>query len=152
KHVNDDCQQSADSTANAAAAPKSGCTPAGADDFVTWEVKQKYFADPNFGGAVIPGQRNVLTTTVDFAGIAFLTDPRRFSPIVSPLRFRTSNNTDHPNDLSWELDYDTKKGRINASTMIATFRMHDFFVGASHAYLQVPGEIVFGSNGQVLPP
>ncbi|HEV7553764.1 MAG TPA: LPS assembly protein LptD [Candidatus Angelobacter sp.] len=116
----------------------AACSPAGADEFISWEVKMKYFADPTFGGAVVPGTRNVLTTTAAFTGIAFLTDPRRFSPVVSRLRVRTSSNS----DLEWQLDYDSKKGRINSSTLYTGFHFGDFFVGASHAYLQVPGEVV----------
>lgn len=125
------------------------CTPAGANEFVTWEVKQKYFLDPTFGGAVVTGVRNVFTTTADFAGIAFLTDPRRFAPLVSTLRMRTSGNS----DMQWELDYDTKKGRINASTFFTTFHFGDYFLGGSHAYFQVlPDEIVFiAPNGTPTP-
>jgi len=37
------------------------------------EVNQKYFLDPTFGGALVPGQRNVFTTTEDLTGIAFAT-------------------------------------------------------------------------------
>jgi LPS-assembly protein len=119
-----------------------GCTPAGANEFLSWEVKQKYFADPTFGDALLNGRRNVLTTTVDFAGIAFLTDPRVFSPVVSKLRLRTTGNS----DLQWQIDYDTKKGRINSSTFYSTLHFGDFFVEGSHAYLQVPGEIVTDPN------
>jgi LPS-assembly protein len=118
--------------------PSTPCVPAGADEFVTWEVKMKYFADPNFGGAIVNGTHNVLTTTANFTGIAFVTEPRRFSPVVSRFRIRTSGNS----DLEWQLDYDTKKGRINSSTFYTGFHFGDFFVGASHAYLQVPGEVV----------
>ena len=108
-------QQSSASPASAqAVAADAPCTPAGADEFVNWEVKMKYFADPTFGGAVVNGTRNVLTTTASFTGIAFVTDPRRFSPVVSRLRVRTSSNS----DLEWQLDYDTKKGRINSSTLL----------------------------------
>jgi LPS-assembly protein len=127
-----------------------GCTPAGANEFLSWEVKAKYFADPSFGGAIINGRRNVLATTVDFAGIAFLTDPRLFSPVVSKVRMRTTGNS----DLQWQIDYDTKKGRINSSTFYSTLHFGDFFVEASHAYLQVPGEIVRDPNsatGATLP-
>lgn len=150
----DKCPESPNDAGGAAAA-KQNCTPAGADEFITWEVKQKYFIDPDFGGAVVDGRRNVLTTTVDFTGIAFLTDPRRFSPIVSRLRLRTSANS----DLDWQLDYDSKKGRINASTLYLTHRFggtnpehsgtsiwSNFFVGGSHAYLQDPGETVFATT------
>ena len=145
KHAHQDCSpQKSSDTENAdkddSEADKSdfrNCAPAGANEFVTWVVKQKYFFDPNFDGAVVNGVRNVLTTTADFAGIAFLTDPRRFTPLVSTLRMRTTANT----DMQWELDYDTKKGRINASTFYTTFHIGDYFLGGSHAYLQVPGEI-----------
>jgi LPS-assembly protein len=137
-----DCDQP-DSAAGQTAVRPTPCAPAGADEFVSWEVKMKYFADPTFGGAVqntpgSSGTRTVLTTTASFTGIAFVTDPRRFSPVVSRLRVRTSSNS----DLEWQLDYDTKKGRINSSTFYTGFHFGDFFVGASHAYLQVPGEVV----------
>ena len=126
----------------------ASCAPAGADEFVSWEVKMKYFADPTFGGAVVNGTRNVFTTTANFTGIAFVTGPRLFSPVVSNLRVRTSANS----DLEWQLDYDSKKGRINSSTFYTGFHFGDFFVGASHAYLQVPGEVVNDpTTGAVLP-
>jgi LPS-assembly protein len=115
---------------------QSSCTPAGANEFVTWVLKQKYFLNPTFGGAVVDGGRNVLTTTVDFAGIAFLTDPRRFAPIVSFLRMRTTAHT----DMQWELDYDTTLGRINASLFFANFHVGDYFFGASQAYFLDPGD------------
>jgi len=108
-----------------------------AHEVLSWELAQGLVTNDDFGRAVVFGRRNVLSTTVDFAGIAFLTEPRRFSPIVSRIRARTSANT----DFQWELDYDTQKGRINASTLLANYRFGDFFVGASHAYLRVPGEI-----------
>src|SRR5689334_1241947 len=138
-----DCDQGAEGAAAQALTRPTPCAPSGADEFVSWEVKMKYFADPTFGG-VVPenagtnGTRTVLTTTASFTGIAFVTDPRRFSPVVSRLRVRTSSNS----DLEWQLDYDTKKGRINSSTFYTGFHFGDFFVGASHAYLQVPGEVV----------
>jgi len=116
----------------------SDCNPAGASEFITWELKQKYFLDPNFGGAIIDGKRNVLTTTDDFTGVAFLTEPRRLAPLVSRLRLRSSANS----DLEWQLDYDFKKGRINSSTFYSTLHFGNFVVQGSHAFLQDPGEVV----------
>jgi LPS-assembly protein len=142
KNVQRNCGRETELSAGAGTGKRASCSPAGADEFLSWEVKQKYFADPDFGGAIVEGTRNVLTTTVDFAGIAFLTDPRRFAPIVSRLRMRTTSAS----SLDWELDYDTKKGRINSSTFYATMHFGDIFVEASHAYLQVPGEIVINPN------
>lgn len=110
-------------------------------EFITWEVAQRYYFDDMFGGSVVAGKRNVLTTTTDFSGIAFLTEPRRFSPIQSKLRLRATSNIDG----QWHLDYDSKKGRIQSSTVFVNYRLGDFFVGGSHAFLHSPGEI-FISN------
>lgn len=106
-------------------------------EVVSWELAQKYFIDPTFGGALVPGRRNVFTTTADFTGIAFLTDARRLSPITSRLRVQTTART----DAEWDLDYDIKKGRINASTALVNYRIGDFTIGGGDAYMQVPGEI-----------
>ena len=124
-----------------ASSPNGAACDNGPHEFITWEVVNRYYFDPYFGGSIITGQRNVLTVTEDLTGIAFLTEPRRFSPIVSRLRMRASANA----DISWQLDYDSRKGRINASTAFVNYRLGDFFLGGSHAFLQSPGEI-FVSN------
>lgn len=146
KRERPNCEQetagNAASSGARAASLAATCAPAGADEFLTWEVKMKYFADPTFGGAVQNGVSNVFTTSVDFTPIAFITDPRRFSPVVSHLRVRTSSNS----DLEWQLDYDTKKGRINSSTFYTGFHFGDYFVGASQAFLRVPAEVVVDPN------
>jgi LPS-assembly protein len=142
------CTDEPEGSPSAAKTTPTPCVPAGADEFVSWEVKMKYFADPTFGGAVVNGTRNVFTTTANFTGIAFVTDPRLFSPVVSRFRIRTSGNS----DLEWQLDYDTKKGRINSSTVYSEFHFGDFIVRASHSYLQVPGEVVTDpTTGKALP-
>ena len=160
KHAHDDCSQrqaglslkeingQLRAVQPAVATPSGACAPAGADEFLSWELKQKYFLDPNFGGAVVTGQRNVFFTTVTFSGIAFLTQPRHFSPIVSLLRLRTTSNS----DLGWELDYDTVSSRINSNTFYTTYHFGNFFVGASEAYLRNQGQSAVGSTGQSLPP
>jgi LPS-assembly protein len=103
-------------------------------EIATWEIAQKYFLDPTFGGAVVTGQRNVFTTTEDLTGIAFITQPRHLSPIVSRLRVATSNRT----DTEWDLDYDFQSGRINASTLLVNLNIGPFTVGGGDAVLQIP--------------
>ena len=80
---------------------------------MSWELAQKYFMNTNFGGALVPGQRNVFDTTVDFTGIAFLTEPRLFSPIISRLRAQAGNA-----DFQWSVDYDPVLHQMNSSTAI----------------------------------
>jgi LPS-assembly protein len=107
-------------------------------ELLSWEVKQKYYYNENFGGALVPGRRNVFTSTDDLTGIAFLDDARTWTPVVSKLRLQTSANT----DVQWQLDYDTVRGRINSSATFAEYRLGEYFVGYSHAYFHVPADIV----------
>jgi LPS-assembly protein len=105
-------------------------------EIVTWEVAQKYFLDPYFGGALVVGRRNVLTTTADFTGIAFLTEPQHLSPLISRLRVQTSSQA----DAEWDFDYDFKKSRINASTVLVNYHVGAFTFGGGDAYVQsLPG-------------
>jgi len=103
-------------------------------EVATWEFSQKYFLDPKFGGALVPGQRNVFTTTEDLTGIAFITQPRGLSPAVSRLRVVTSNRT----DTEWDLDYDFQMGRMNSSTLLVNYNMGPFTLGGGDAFLQIP--------------
>jgi len=126
----------------------------GPREIVSWEVAQKYFFDPTFGhalvaGQLVPGQRVVLTSTADFTGIAFLDvrctlsiNPcpasavsalRNFSPIISRLRIETSPRT----NTEWDLDFDPKRGHLNASTLLANYHYGLFTVGAGDTFLRV---------------
>lgn len=118
-------------------AKSAACAPGGqAREIVTWELAQKYFIDPTFGGALVPGVRNVFTTTADLTGIAFLTDQRRLSPLISRLRMQTTDRT----DAEWDLDYDIKKGLINANTALLNYHTGPFTFAGGGAYLRTPGE------------
>jgi LPS-assembly protein len=111
------------------------CPPGpAAREVATWEVAQKYFLDPTFGGALVSGQRNVFTTTEDLTGIAFATQARHLSPLVSRLRVATSSRT----DTEWDLDYDFQLGRINESTLLVNYNLGSFTVGGGDAFLQIP--------------
>ena len=56
------------------------------EEIFSWELFQKRYFDPTFGGALIPGQRNVIAPTADLTAYAFLVGPRSTSPVVSVLR------------------------------------------------------------------
>jgi LPS-assembly protein len=103
-------------------------------EVLTWELAQKYFLDPTFGGALTPGQRNVLTTTEELTGVAFITEPRHLSPLISRLRLATGTHT----DTEWDLDYDFQLNRINASTLLLNYNAGPFTFGAGDAFLQIP--------------
>lgn len=102
---------------------------------VSWELAQKYFIDPTFGGAIADGRRNVFTTTADFTGIAFLTQPRHLSPLISRLRVETSART----NAEWDADYDFRTGRLNASTALINYHFRQFTFGGGDAFLHLNG-------------
>jgi LPS-assembly protein len=51
-------------------------------------VRGKYFFDPYFGGALVPGQRNQFYPINTFSGFTYGGVPRRFSPITIEGRYR----------------------------------------------------------------
>jgi LPS-assembly protein len=109
-----------------------------AREVITWETAQKYFFDPTFGGALVPGQRNVFDSTIDFTGIAFLTQPRRFSPIISRLRMQ-----DAKSDVQWAVDYDPVLHQVNASTLLVGRRLGNsgkWYVAGGQTYIREPAE------------
>ncbi len=138
-----ECREPAPAPAAAAASGNAAtrdkgesCPTRGARELLSWELKQKYFFDPYFGGALVNGLRNVFTTTDDFTGIAFLTSPRRFTPLISSILLHPSNQT----EFGWQLDYDTVESRLNASTVFTNYRLGNFFLGGAHTFFQVPRE------------
>jgi len=64
-----------------------------ARDIFSWRLSQKYYLDPTFGGALVPGQNNVFTSTIDLTGFAF-EHGQRFSPIDSVFKFAPFSNYD----------------------------------------------------------
>jgi LPS-assembly protein len=105
-------------------------------EVVTWELAQKYFLNPTFGDALVPGRSNVLTSTVDLTGIAFLSSARHLSPLVSRLRIQTSAKT----DVEWDMDYDFTLGHMTASTVLVNYQLGPLTLGGGDAFLQVPPE------------
>jgi LPS-assembly protein len=113
-------------------------------EIATWELAQKYFLDPTFGGALIPGQRNVFTTTADLTGIAFVTEPRHLSPLVSRFRVETSSRT----DAEWDMDYDFQNNTVNASTVLVNYHIGQVTMGGGDAFLQIPTQPVGGATAE----
>ena len=115
-----------------------------AKEVIYWKLAQKYFFDPTFGGAVVTGARNVFDSSADLTGIAFIYGPRRFSPIISRLRFQ-----DNSTSIGWDVDYDPVLRQLNASTVSLSQRWNQWYASVSDAILKVPASLVAG--GQPLP-
>ena len=141
-----DCDVPVMSTLNIGGPPQTGTVPwelpatpdsqpcaVGPREIVSWEIGQKYFFDPTFGNALVPGARNVFTSTAGFTGVAFLNDARRFAPLISRLRIETSPRT----NTEWDLDYDTKTGQITGSTALVNYHYGPYTIGGGDAFLRV---------------
>ncbi len=113
-------------------APVARCT---AREWISWRVTQKYFFDGRFGGAVQPGRRNIFTSTLDLSGVAFLTEPREVSPLISRLRVRTSEHL----DLEWDFDLDTGAKKFTSNNLLLDVHKGNGFAGLSYARLNAPG-------------
>jgi LPS-assembly protein len=112
------------------------------DEVMSWEVAQSRYFDPTFGGAVIPGQRNVIQSTEDIDGFDFLYGPRNYSPVVSILRFQ------HIVGFEWRLDYDPLEGRIVNSSFQGNVRISNYFFGIGHTEVR-ENPVVTAPNNQI---
>jgi LPS-assembly protein len=116
-------------------------------EVLSWQLWYKRYLDPTFGGAVIPGQTNVLMSTVDITGIPFLDQERRQSPVVSVLRYQSNLN------LEWRADYDPVQHGIIDSGISVDKRVKQVYVSLgdyllkSNPLLDAPGSNQF--RGQV---
>jgi LPS-assembly protein len=114
----------------------SGDCPAKPREWASWQIAQKFFFDPNFGGALIPGRRNVFDSTLDLTGVAFLTEPRNFSPLISRLRFEAIDNL----RIEWDVDFDPKTGRLDSDNIFAGYSWGNTTIGLGHAMLNAVDE------------
>ena len=96
------------------------------EEIFSWEVFQKRYFDPTFGGALVAGQRNVIAPTADLTAYAFLVGPRSTSPVVSLMRFGPV----HGLAFRWQTDYDPRLGRIVDSSVAIDYRFAKYFVSA----------------------
>jgi LPS-assembly protein len=87
---------------------------------------QKRYFDPTFGGALVPGQRNVVLSTAELTPYAFLVTPRSSSPLVSVLRMSPIGGL----GVEWRTDYDHRRGEIVNSLFTMDYRWAKYYVSA----------------------
>jgi LPS-assembly protein len=86
---------------------------------LTVTIRGKYFFDPFFGGALIPGQRNQFYPINTLSGFVYGGVPRRFSPINVDARYRPRRNL----FVDVRSDLDTRGGGMRSlSTTVGLTR------------------------------
>jgi LPS-assembly protein len=121
-------------------------------EWASWQIEQEFFIDPNFGEAIIPNRRNVFESTLDLTGATFLTSPRNLSPIISRLRFEAIDNL----RVQWDLDYDPKRGQVDADNLFAGYSWGNTTIGTGYAMLNAveenPGTPTPTLKSQIVSP
>jgi LPS-assembly protein len=101
----------------------------GTQEVVSWNISEKYFFDPTFGGALIPGQRNVFQTTDTLTPFAFADQGRHFSPIVSDLRIEPGRHF----DTQFIVNLDPRHGQIDAIGELVKWKpFREYFITLAH--------------------
>ena len=111
-------------------------------EMFAWELRQRYFFDPTFGGALVPGQRNVFHSALGLTGYAFLDGRRRFSPITSLVRLMPAWN------FSTEVraDFDPDRGRIVNTGVTVNLRKGNAFASFSEFFVNSVPKLQMASN------
>jgi LPS-assembly protein len=100
-----------------------------AEEFITWHLSQKYFFDPTFGGALVPGQPNVFQTLDALTPFAFADVARRFSPIVSDITVEPGKRF----DTQFIVNYDPQRNRLTAiGTLVKLKPYRESFLTLAH--------------------
>ena len=129
-----------------------GQCPAQPREWASWQLAQEFYIDPRFGGALISGRRNIFESALDLTGAAFLTAPRNISPLISRLRFDAIQNL----RIQWDLDYDPKRGQMDADNLFAGYSFGRTTIGVGHALLNAveenPGTTSSTLKSQIVAP
>src|SRR5271156_3302201 len=101
----------------------------GTQELVSWSISEKYFFDPSFGGALVPGERNVFQTTDNLTPFAFLDQARHFSPIVSDLRVEPGRHF----DTQFIVNLDPRHGQLTAIGELVKWKPYrEYFLTVAH--------------------
>jgi LPS-assembly protein len=97
-------------------------------EVLSWQLWQRRYFDPTFGGAVVEGRRNVVLSAAELTGYAFLDGPRRYSPVVSALRLSPAPGF----GVEWRADYDPLRGGFVNSGITGDARFSNYFLSLGH--------------------
>jgi LPS-assembly protein len=109
-------------------------------DLLTWRLAYDRYFDPTFGGAITPGQRNVLQSELDLTGYGFLDGYRHSSPVVSSIRLQSRVG------LEWRTDYDPVRHQIVNSSITADTRFRQWAFVATHTTLKTDPVLAPSAN------
>ena len=114
-------------------------------EILTWELKEKQYFDPSFGGAMVDGQSNIFAATADLSAYAFLLGPRHNSPIVSNFRASPINGL----GINWQADYDYSdshyRGIVDSGISIE-YRRRQYYISGGNYDMRINPLLVPSAN------
>jgi LPS-assembly protein len=140
------CNAGYDEAAGAGKPSDVDSCPARPREWASWEIAQEYFIDPKFGGALIPGRRNVFEATLDLMAPTFLTSSRNIAPVTSRMRFEALPNL----RVEWDIDYDSVRGQLDADNLFAGYSFGKTTLGIGHALLNAVDERISSGAPSVI--
>lgn len=108
-------------------------------------LTQKYFFDPDFGGALKPGVRNQFFPINTLSGFTFGSQRRDFSPLNLNVRYRPLNTI----SADMRMDYDTERNQVRNFSIGTAYSQRNFSI--SQRYFKIsslqtaPGQIEPGT-------
>jgi LPS-assembly protein len=112
-------------------------------EVLSWRLAQKLYFDPTFGGAIMPGRRNVVLPLLDLTGFAFADGKRHLSPLVSTLQVASVAGVS--TDL--QVDYDTVRNEFRDAGIISGLNHKQLF--SSMSYFFTARSAIQSSNNQI---
>lgn len=105
-------------------------------EIASWSLSQKYYFDSTFGGALIPGERNVFQALDSVTPFAFADNEHELSPLISDLRIEPAGRF----DSEFRVDYDAERARITAIGELVKIRPYkgSFATLAHFSTLNIP--------------
>ena len=101
-------------------------------EIFSWQLRQRRYFDPTFGGTIVEGKPNVILSSVDITAFPFFNRPRRYSPVVSVFRANPKPGF----GVEWRADYDPLRGGIVNSSLNADFRLAKYYLSMGHSQLR----------------
>ncbi len=111
-------------------------------EVLTWDLGYKRYFDPTFGGAVVPGERNVLLSGIDLTGFSFIDGPRNYSPIDSLVRISPRDGV----NIRWQADYDPMYHKLIDSMLSTDYHVKKYFASVASNLLKPPAVIAPPAN------
>ena len=99
------------------------------EELFSWRIVQKHFFDPTFGGAIVPGTRNVFQALNSITPFAFADGPRNWSPIVSDFKVTPGGRY----DAEEIVEYDNQRRKLTTfGTLLKVKPYSQFYATIAH--------------------